>query len=153
MNRAVAVARVHGPQAGLDALDAITDRSSLESYHLFHAIRGTLAAELGRLAEALTHFRQAGNLASLPAERDFIARRIRDCEERAAVGDASRIALAPVVSILAAKGEVTRVAQREVEAEVLDHSPLPLVDRTEKANGGARRTLIILKSGGAVSNR
>lgn len=80
MNRAVAVARVHGPQAGLDALGGITDRSSLASYHLYHAIRGTLAAELGRLAEALTHFRMAGNLAALPAERDFIARRIQECE-------------------------------------------------------------------------
>jgi len=80
LNRAVAVARVHGPQAGLDALQAINDRNSLESYHLFHAIRGALAAELGHLAEALTHFRIAGNLADLPAERDFIARRIRECE-------------------------------------------------------------------------
>lgn len=76
MNRAVAVARVHGPQAGLDALDAIRNRSSLETYHLYHAIRGSLFAELGAIAEALTHFRQAGNLANLPAERDFIARRI-----------------------------------------------------------------------------
>ena len=78
MNRAVAVARVHGPQSGMDALDAITDRSKLESYHLFHVIRGTFAAELGNQPAALTHFRQAGNLASLPAERDFIARRIAE---------------------------------------------------------------------------
>ncbi len=78
MNRSVAVARVHGPQAGMDALDAITDRSKLESYHLFHVIRGTFAAELGHQPAALTHFRQAGNLASLPAERDFIARRIAE---------------------------------------------------------------------------
>lgn len=82
LNRAVAVARVHGPKAGMEALDAITDRSSLASYHLYHAIRGALAAELGQLAEALTHFRQAGDLAALPAEREFIARRIRDCEAR-----------------------------------------------------------------------
>lgn len=80
MNRAVAVARVHGPQAGMDALNGITNRSSLESYHLFHAIRGTFAAELGHLSEALTHFRMAGNLAELPAERDFITRRIHECE-------------------------------------------------------------------------
>ena len=80
MNRAVAVARVHGPQAGMDALDAIKDRSKLEPYHLFHVIRGTFAAELGDQITALTHFRQAGNLATLPAERDFIARRIREGE-------------------------------------------------------------------------
>ena len=81
MNRAVAVARVHGAQAGLDALTAISNRSSLESYHLYHAIRGSLAAELGHLAEALAHFRQAGNLATLPAEQDFIARRIAELGE------------------------------------------------------------------------
>ena len=81
MNRAVAVARVHGPQAGLDALAGIPHRSSLESYHLYHAIRGSLSAELGHIAQALTHFRQAGNLASLPAERDFIARRIAEFEK------------------------------------------------------------------------
>lgn len=48
LNRAVAIARVRGPQAGLDALADIAVRSPLESYHLFHAVRGTLAAELGR---------------------------------------------------------------------------------------------------------
>ncbi len=76
MNRAVAVARVHGPEQGLKALAAIADRSTLEAYHLYHAICGTFAAELGRTAEALTHFKQAGNLATLPAEREFIARRV-----------------------------------------------------------------------------
>ncbi|HEX8372649.1 MAG TPA: sigma-70 family RNA polymerase sigma factor [Chthoniobacterales bacterium] len=78
MNRTVAVARVSGPQAGLDALNSISHRSSLESHHLFHAIRGALTAELGDRAEALAHFRKAAQLATLPAERDFIARRIRE---------------------------------------------------------------------------
>ena len=82
LNRAVAVARVHGAPAGLDALDAIKARSSLASYYLYHAIRGALHAELGQFPEALTHFRKAADLASLPAERDFIARRIQDCEEQ-----------------------------------------------------------------------
>ena len=58
---------------------AIAQRGLLASHHLYHAIRGTLAAELGRLAEALTHFRQASDLAALPAERAFIARRIAEC--------------------------------------------------------------------------
>lgn len=80
LNRAVAVARVHGSQAGLDALDNITPKSSLESYHLFHAVRSTIAAELGRRAAAIAHFQRAGALAALPSEREFIARRIRECE-------------------------------------------------------------------------
>lgn len=80
MNRAVAVARVHGTAAGLAALDAITDRSKLDDYHLFHVIRGTFIAELGDHPAALTHFRQAEVLATLPAERDFISRRIAELE-------------------------------------------------------------------------
>src|SRR6185369_743200 len=76
MNRAVAVARVHGAQVGLDALDRISQRSVLEGNHLYHAMRGTFAAELGQAAMAVTHFRQAAKLALLPVERDFIARRI-----------------------------------------------------------------------------
>ncbi|HZR20092.1 MAG TPA: sigma-70 family RNA polymerase sigma factor [Verrucomicrobiae bacterium] len=80
MNRAVAVGRVHGTQAGLDALDSIRQRSVLEGNHLYHAMRGTFAAELGQTAAALTHYRQAAKLALLPIERDFIARRIEECE-------------------------------------------------------------------------
>lgn len=80
LNRSVAVARLQGPQAGLDALDAIEGRESLQSYHLYHAIRGTFAADAGNPTEALIHFRQAGGLAALPAEQEFIAHRIRDCE-------------------------------------------------------------------------
>jgi RNA polymerase sigma-70 factor (ECF subfamily) len=87
MNRAVAVSRVHGPQAGLAALDAITDRSKLEAYHFFHVLRGTFAAEMGHQAAALLHFRQAGTLASLTAERDFIARRVRECSETKGAGE------------------------------------------------------------------
>ncbi len=87
MNRAVAVARVHGPQAGMAALDGITDLSKLESYHLFHVIRGTFAAELGHQAAALNHFRQAGNLATLPAERDFIARRMEEISKKSPSSD------------------------------------------------------------------
>lgn len=79
LNRAVAVARVHGAQAGLDAIEAIPGRATLESYHFLHAVRGTLNAELGNQSEALAHFRKAESLAALPAEREFLARRIREC--------------------------------------------------------------------------
>jgi RNA polymerase sigma-70 factor (ECF subfamily) len=82
MNRAVAVARVHGPQAGLDALDNIEQRGVLEISHLYHAIRGTFNAELARTDAALASFRQAAKLATLPAEREFIARRIEELTGR-----------------------------------------------------------------------
>lgn len=79
MNRAVAVARVHGPQAGLDALGSIRQRSMLEISHLYYAICGTFAAELGQTETALAHFEQSFKLATLPVERDFLARRIAEC--------------------------------------------------------------------------
>jgi RNA polymerase sigma factor (sigma-70 family) len=79
LNRAVAVARVHGAQAGLEALDSASVQSALESYQLFHAVRGTLAAEIGRRDYARDSFRRAEALATLPSEREFLARRIAEC--------------------------------------------------------------------------
>ena len=78
LNRAIAISRVHGPQAGLNALNEINRRGTLETYHLYHATRGTFHAELGESKPALTHFNQAAALVTLPAEKEFIARRIRE---------------------------------------------------------------------------
>ncbi len=82
LNRAVAVARIHGAQAGLDALEAIPQRATLESYHFLHAVRGTFNAELGRTEEAFAQLHKAASLAALPAEREFLARRIHECAGR-----------------------------------------------------------------------
>lgn len=78
LNRTVAIAHVHGPQAGMDAIDSIANRSSLEGYYLFHAIRGSFAADLGRLHEAVNELRLAESLTNVSAEREFIGRRIHD---------------------------------------------------------------------------
>lgn len=78
LNRAVALARVHGPRAGLESVAEIC---GLEKYHLFHATRGTLAAELGNFADAAAHFRTAESLAELASEKAFLARQIRACEK------------------------------------------------------------------------
>ena len=50
LNRAVAVAEVDGPVAGLAAVDALAD--ALDRYHHFHATRADLLRRLGRRAEA-----------------------------------------------------------------------------------------------------
>lgn len=81
LNRAIALARVHGSQTGLDALASLR---GLDSYHLLHAARGTLSAELGHCVVAVEHFRKAASLATLPSEREFINRRIQECEAGAA---------------------------------------------------------------------
>ncbi len=79
LNRAVAVARVHGPRAGLAALDASATRSALDGYSPYHAVRGTFALELGNKPEALAHFRRAEALTTLPSEREFLAKRVSEC--------------------------------------------------------------------------
>lgn len=80
LNRAVALARVSGTEAGLDALTELSGKGALESYHLFHAVLGSMHGDLGHSAEAVEHFRKAESLATLPSEREFIAQQIRHCE-------------------------------------------------------------------------
>jgi RNA polymerase sigma-70 factor, ECF subfamily len=70
LNRAVAVAEVRGPAAGL----ALVDQLDLDSYHLFHATRADLLWRLGRQSEAETAYARAAALAPTSAERDFLTR-------------------------------------------------------------------------------
>lgn len=80
LNRAVAVAEVHGPQAAIDAVLAIKRRQSLESYYLFHAVWGELECRLEHGPAAAEHFQKALELAKIKSERDFLAGRLRACE-------------------------------------------------------------------------
>ncbi len=72
VNRAVAVAMVEGPAAGLDVLDEI---DGLDQYHLFHATRSELLRRAGRMDEAEAARSTAHSLARNPAERRLLARR------------------------------------------------------------------------------
>jgi RNA polymerase sigma-70 factor (ECF subfamily) len=71
LNRAVALAEIEGPQAGLDAVD----RLDLGSYHPFHVARADLLRRLGRTADAAAAYAAALALTSNPAERAFLERR------------------------------------------------------------------------------
>lgn len=80
LNRAVAVANVEGPEAGLSAVEAIPDRAQLESYYLTHAVLGDFEARRGNHAASADHFRKALKLAELKSEQSFLAQRLRDSE-------------------------------------------------------------------------
>ncbi len=71
LNRAVAVAQVHGPQPGLAAMDAI----ELPDYHLYHAARADLLGKLGRHAEAAQAYGAALVSAANFPERSFLEQR------------------------------------------------------------------------------
>lgn len=81
LNRAVALAKVHGPAVGLDAIGEIADRDRLESSHLLHAVLGELEMKRERLDAAAEHFRRALELAETKPERALIADRLETCLE------------------------------------------------------------------------
>ncbi len=74
LNRAVAVAHVHGAQAGLDAIDEMPRRELIESHHLFHAVVGELQQQLGQHEAAAASFRRALHLAEVGPEQHHLAR-------------------------------------------------------------------------------
>ncbi|HSK36773.1 MAG TPA: DUF6596 domain-containing protein, partial [Actinomycetota bacterium] len=78
LNRAVAVAMVDGPAAGLELMDALA--GALDGYHLFHAARADLLRRLGRGAEAAAAYRRALELTANPVEQAFLTRRLAEVD-------------------------------------------------------------------------
>ena len=81
LNRAVAVANVHGPKAGLEAVRAIRGREKLDAYHLFYSVIGELEMRLNHHGAAAREFRKAFELAATKSERAFLLKRLQACEE------------------------------------------------------------------------
>lgn len=74
LNRAVAVANVNGPQAGLDAIAEIPQRDRLESSYLLHAVIGELHWRLKDHRAAAESFRRALRLAHVGPEQIHLTR-------------------------------------------------------------------------------
>src|SRR5215467_13808097 len=73
LNRAVALAEVAGPQAGLEAVD----RLELASYYPYHVARADLLRRLGRTDDAVLAYDAALALTANPAEQEFLDLRRR----------------------------------------------------------------------------
>jgi RNA polymerase sigma-70 factor (ECF subfamily) len=71
LNRAVALAEVRGPAAGLTAVDGLRS-PALDGYHLFHAARADLLRRLGRDEEAAAAYKAARALTANPVEQAFL---------------------------------------------------------------------------------
>jgi RNA polymerase sigma-70 factor (ECF subfamily) len=80
LNRAVALAEVHGPQAGIAAVSAIRNLQSLDSYYLLHAVLGEFESRLNDPQAAANHFRRSLQLAEIKSEQVFLAKRLQACE-------------------------------------------------------------------------
>ena len=74
LNRAVAVAKLHGPQAALDMIEPL--EAPLVGYFHYFGARGAFLLQLGRNQEARTAFDRAIALANSPAEAAHIRRHL-----------------------------------------------------------------------------
>ena len=74
LNRAIAVAEVEGPEAGL----RIVDQLGLDDFRYLHSTRADLLRRLGRTEEARDAYRRALALTENAAERRFVERRLTE---------------------------------------------------------------------------
>ncbi|HEX3769673.1 MAG TPA: sigma-70 family RNA polymerase sigma factor [Polyangiaceae bacterium] len=78
LNRAIALAMVHGPRAGLERLEALAASGKLAHNHRLDAVRGHLHERAGDRQAAVAHYRAAAALTtSLPEQRYLLARAAR----------------------------------------------------------------------------
>ncbi len=86
LNRAVAVAKVHGAAAGLQALAELGADRSLADYALLHAVKAQLHWERSDHAAAAAALRMALSSSMSDPERRLLERRLAACERGEAVG-------------------------------------------------------------------
>jgi len=80
LNRAIVVATIQGPKAGLEAVEAIPDFNKLSSYYLLYAVLGEFEMQLNNLQAATEHFRRSFELADTKSERAFLLKRLQSCD-------------------------------------------------------------------------
>jgi RNA polymerase sigma-70 factor, ECF subfamily len=74
LNRAVAIAELDGPDAGLALLDTLT----LDTYRYYHSTRAELLRRAGRTDDARAAYARALDLAETDPEHQFLARRLEE---------------------------------------------------------------------------
>jgi RNA polymerase sigma-70 factor (ECF subfamily) len=76
LNRAVAVAKLQGAEAGIALLRTIEHTPEIRGYHYFHATLAALLAEDNQPRGAIAAYEKALSLAQNPSEKAFIRRKI-----------------------------------------------------------------------------
>jgi RNA polymerase sigma-70 factor, ECF subfamily len=74
LNRAIAVAEIDGPAAGLRIIDEL----GLDDFRYLHSTRAELLRRVGRTDEARNAYRRASELSDDGAERRFLERRLTE---------------------------------------------------------------------------
>jgi RNA polymerase sigma-70 factor (ECF subfamily) len=90
LNRAVALANVHGPRAGIGAVQAIRDRQELNSYYLLYAVLGEFEADLNNKEAAGNYFRKSLELTTIKSEQVFMSKKLKQLEAGSSASNLDR---------------------------------------------------------------
>jgi RNA polymerase sigma-70 factor (ECF subfamily) len=82
LNRAIVVAEMEGPRAGLRALREAGQDVALGHYHLYEATLGELHRRAGDRDEARRYLEAARQKTNSPHDREIIERRLAKCSEQ-----------------------------------------------------------------------
>ena len=88
LNRAIVLAEIEGPRAGIAALEEAAGNKSLRNYHLYDATLGEMHRRAGDRGRARTCFLAARAKTRSPHDQAIIDRRIAGCAEPALPRDA-----------------------------------------------------------------
>ncbi len=83
LNRAIVVAQIDGPQAGIVALEEAGLDPALRHYHLYDATLGELHRRAGDLSRARLHLEAARRKTNSPFDRELLDRRLAQCGDTA----------------------------------------------------------------------
>jgi RNA polymerase sigma-70 factor (ECF subfamily) len=79
LNRAIVVAQIDGPQAGIRALEEAGLDPALRHYHLFDATLGEFYRRAGDMSRARQHLEAARQKTHSPFDRELLNRRLEQC--------------------------------------------------------------------------
>lgn len=80
LNRAIALSRWKGPEAGIGAIALIESHPALSRYHFLPATLGELCSELGDKVRAAAYYRSALAYVCTEPERRLLQKRLASCE-------------------------------------------------------------------------
>jgi RNA polymerase sigma-70 factor (ECF subfamily) len=80
LNRAIVVAQIDGPHAGIRALEDAGCDPALRHYHLFDATLGEMHRRMGELDKARRYLEAAAGKTTSPFDRQIIERRLALCQ-------------------------------------------------------------------------
>jgi predicted RNA polymerase sigma factor len=75
LNRAIALAETHGPQAGLALLSTLDGDERMASHHRLSSVRAHLLEKAGDPAAAYEHYRRAAKATASIAEQRYLESR------------------------------------------------------------------------------